>query len=346
MSRLKRSISLIVFSIVLFFVWLYSHVFVLVNCQSIQNNIKISVVVPIYKVEKYIRECLDSIKNQTLKDIEIICIDDGTPDKSGQIADEYAQEDSRFIVIHQENHGLPAARNRGIEKATGEYIMFVDSDDSINSEACEICYNKATEHNADILLFNTKEQIIDHPIFNNIKAVVWSGIYKTSFLKENKILFNERVKAYGEDQSFNMICNAVANKIVCISNKLYNYRTNNLSSLTHAPLHYQDNHIDNIKFVYEYFKEHEIFEKHEDAASGLLKLLCDMNYWKNNPNISRKFINAIGPEILTDKNISKLDKSCQRYINRFFARSKSLVSEISNNNSLLQNQTTTPNQVF
>ena len=256
-----------------------------------------------------------NLKNQSLEDIEIICIDDGTPDKSGQIADEYAQQDSRFTVIHQDNHGLPAARNRGIEKASGEYIMFVDSDDSINSQACEICYNKSKEHNADILIYNTKEQIIDHPVFDNIKAVVWSGIYKTSFLRENKILFNERVKAYGEDQSFNMICNSVANKIVCIPDKLYNYRTNNLSSLTHAPLDYYENHIDNIKFVYEYFKSNNIFEKHEEAAPGLLKLLCDMNYWKNNPNVSRKFVNSIGPEILVQKNISKLDKSYQRYIN-------------------------------
>ena len=346
MESSKKNIFLILFSVILFITCLGVCILNLNNKNS-RNNIKVSVIVPIYKVEKYIRECLDSIKNQTLKDIEVICIDDGTPDKSGQIADEYAQEDSRFIVIHQENHGISYTRNRGIEKATGEYIMFVDSDDSIDLNACEICYNKSKEYNTDILIHSAdKEEIINQPVFNIIKEVVWSGVYKTSFLKENKILFNERVKAYGEDQSFNMICNAVANKIVCISNKLYNYRTNNLSSLTHAPLHYQDNHIDNIKFVYEYFKEHEIFEKHEDAASGLLKLLCDMNYWKNNPNISRKFINAIGPEILTDKNISKLDKSCQRYINRFFARSKSLVSEIPNNNSLLQNQTTTPNQVF
>ena len=315
MESSKKNIFLILFSVILFITCLGVCILNLNNKNS-RNNIKVSVVVPIYKVEKYIRECLDSIKNQTLKDIEVICIDDGTPDKSGQIADEYAQKDSRFIVIHQENHGLPAARNRGIEKATGEYIMFVDSDDSIDLNACEICYNKSKEYNTDILIHSAdKEEIINQPVFNIIKEVVWSGVYKTSFLKENKILFNERVKAYGEDQAFNMICNAMCNRIVCITDKLYNYRTDNTDSLTHRALDYHESHADNIKFIYEYYKKHGIFEKYEEAAPGLLKLMCNLNYWKDNPEICKIFINSVGQEILTPDNISKLDSIYQEHIN-------------------------------
>ena len=95
----------------------------------VQNKInyvpKVSVIIPVYNVEKYLRECLDSVINQTLKDIEIICVDDGSTDSSGKILDEYAQKDKRIKVIHQENQGLGAAHNVGIDLAKGEYIGFV-----------------------------------------------------------------------------------------------------------------------------------------------------------------------------------------------------------------------------
>ena len=89
----------------------------------------ISIVVPIYKVEKYLRRCIESLINQDYPDIEIILVDDGSPDNCGTICDEYAQKDARIIVIHQQNGGLSAARNTGIDVARGEYLMFVDSDD-------------------------------------------------------------------------------------------------------------------------------------------------------------------------------------------------------------------------
>ena len=90
---------------------------------------KVSIIVPIYRVEKYLSQCVDSLLCQTLEEIEIILVDDGSPDNCGRIADEYARQDSRVKVIHQENAGLSAARNTGIRAATGEYIGFVDSDD-------------------------------------------------------------------------------------------------------------------------------------------------------------------------------------------------------------------------
>lgn len=107
------------------------------------NDIKISVVVPVYNVEKYIGQCLDSILGQTLKDIEIICINDGSKDNTLEILKDYAQKDSRIILIDKENEGLSKARNQGTEIASGEYISFIDSDDWIDENYLEALYNAA-----------------------------------------------------------------------------------------------------------------------------------------------------------------------------------------------------------
>ena len=110
----------------------------------------ISVIVPVYKVEEYLRQCVDSIINQTYQDLDIILIDDGSPDKCGEICDEYAKKDDRIKVFHTENRGISAARNLGIDVARGEYIGFVDSDDWIEPDMYEILFRKAKENNADM----------------------------------------------------------------------------------------------------------------------------------------------------------------------------------------------------
>ena len=104
---------------------------------------KVSVIVPVYNVEDYIRECLDSLINQTLTDIEIILVDDGSKDLSGTICDEYAKKDCRIKVIHKENGGQSSARNAGLKVSTGEYILFVDSDDYIVENTLETLLNEA-----------------------------------------------------------------------------------------------------------------------------------------------------------------------------------------------------------
>lgn len=114
---------------------------------------KVSVIVPIYNVEAYLPRCLDSLRCQTLSDIEIILVDDGSPDRCGEIADRYAQEDSRFRVIHQANAGIAAARNRGIELAQAPYLMFVDSDDWVEPDFCLIPYEKVRKNEADMIIF-------------------------------------------------------------------------------------------------------------------------------------------------------------------------------------------------
>ena len=114
---------------------------------------KVSVVVPIYNVEAYLPRCLNSLRRQTLSDIEIILVDDGSPDRCGEIADRYARGDGRFLVIHQANAGLSAARNRGIELASAPYLMFVDSDDWVEPDFCRIPFEAAKEHGADMVMF-------------------------------------------------------------------------------------------------------------------------------------------------------------------------------------------------
>ena len=114
-------------------------------------TIKVSVIVPVYNVEKYLRQCLDSLVNQTLKDIEIICINDGTKDNSVEIINEYVKKCPNIILINQENQGLGMARNNAMKHAKGDYIAFVDSDDWVDTDMYEVLYNKAIETDADIV---------------------------------------------------------------------------------------------------------------------------------------------------------------------------------------------------
>lgn len=114
---------------------------------------KISIIIPMYNVERYLRRCLDSVLNQTFSDWTAICVDDGSPDKSGAIASEYAKRDKRFIVVHKKNGGLSDARNYGMKYADGEYIMYLDSDDFIHPQTMEIAYSLAQKNKSDIVSF-------------------------------------------------------------------------------------------------------------------------------------------------------------------------------------------------
>ena len=122
---------------------------------------KVSVIIPVYKAEPYLRDCLDSVVNQTLKEIEIICVDDGSPDNSAAIAAEYQQRYDNIKLIRQENGGPSKARNAGLDAAAGEYICFLDSDDTLEVRALEKLHGIAADRELDILHFNTK------PVFLN-----------------------------------------------------------------------------------------------------------------------------------------------------------------------------------
>lgn len=161
---------------------------------------QISVIVPIYNVAPYLRKCLDSLRNQTMREIEVICIDDGSTDGSGEIAEEYVT-DSRFRVIHTVNFGLSAARNRGINEAKAEWLMFVDSDDWVDEDFCRIPYETAIESGADMVIFGRdlikkgriRKNILDndspmglvdeHTAHEYGFIVVWNKLYKKSLFE-------------------------------------------------------------------------------------------------------------------------------------------------------------------
>lgn len=171
---------------------------------------KISIIVPVYNVEQYLERCLDSLINQTLDDIEIICINDGSTDNSLQILENFKQKDNRIKIITQENAGLSQTRNNGIKIATGEYIGFVDSDDWVSLDFYENLYNAATKYNCDFATTNiTKVKGERHKkflTFSNVQIAsdyldklvlfkcpdfnyVWNKIYKTSELKKYNLEF-------------------------------------------------------------------------------------------------------------------------------------------------------------
>lgn len=141
----------------------------------------LSIIVPIYNVEKYLERCIDSIINQTYKNLEIILVDDGSKDASGIIADTYASKDDRIKVIHKENGGLSDARNHGLDQARGNYIIFIDSDDFIDSSMCEILFTTAEKYSSDIVscnyyIFRAENHISVHPMSIQEDEKVFSGI--------------------------------------------------------------------------------------------------------------------------------------------------------------------------
>lgn len=136
----------------------------------------ISVIVPVYKVERYIHQCIVSILNQTYQDLEILLIDDGSPDKCGEICKEYAKKDSRIKVFHTENHGLSAARNVGLQIAKGEYIGFVDSDDWIEPDMFEILLRRLEETGADISVCEIwREDVEERHPGKSVRNAVYTG---------------------------------------------------------------------------------------------------------------------------------------------------------------------------
>ena len=208
---------------------------------------KISIIVPVYKVEKYIEQCIDSILNQTFKDFELILVDDGSPDKCPEICDKYALKDERIKVIHKSNGGLSSARNAGIDIATGDYIGFVDSDDFVHHKMYETLYNYALEYNADISICNyikfTSEdkpkdisninKLINIQEYSNIQAL--SQLYSENLglfwgpcqklYKRN--LFNNIRFENGRVYEDRLICHRLlyeADKIIYIPQDFYYYR--------------------------------------------------------------------------------------------------------------------------
>lgn len=243
---------------------------------------KISIIIPIYKVEKYLRFCLDSLCVQTLNDIEIICINDGSPDTCGEILKEYAKKDKRFHIINQENSGSGPARNNGIYHARGEFIGFVDPDDWVSPDYFEILYDRATICGADISAtanvikvnkyqrkksvgFRRSEIIVSAKKRKNLiyrSGTTCNKVFKKKLVDKYNIRFAD-TKSTGQDNPFNIIALATANKIATTTMGTYFYRIRSESATNSRSL-----------------KDIGIVEIYIDIFSQIKKLNLGGNYFK------------------------------------------------------------------
>lgn len=215
--------------------------------SEIKTNSKISIIIPVYNVEKYLRQCLDSIINQTYKNLEIIIVDDWSTDDSGKICDEYAKKDKRIKSIHQKNGGLSAARNTGLKIATWEYIWYIDSDDYIELDMYAKLYNLICNTKSELAICNryvgksdggwTKNtNFPDQEIINPNEALqyfynsmyVWNKLYKRKIIKDLNF-----VETRAQDTVYNFTIFQKIKKIACL-NECKNYYRYNPSSIVHT----------------------------------------------------------------------------------------------------------------
>ena len=221
-----------------------------------EKNVLITIVVPIYNVEKYLDRCVNSLVNQSYKNLQIILVDDGSPDKCPKMCDNWAKKDSRIEVIHKLNSGLGFSRNEGLKKAKGKYVCFVDSDDYIHETTIMELYLKIEESKADVCYYGCVD-VIDgvesskkppkkllyignevqkefaanlignmpndsEPLFSGLSACY--AFYNTKFIKDNYIKFHsEREQFISEDMIFNLSVCLFANRIVILPKSLYYY---------------------------------------------------------------------------------------------------------------------------
>ncbi|MCQ2471694.1 MAG: glycosyltransferase [Clostridia bacterium] len=208
---------------------------------------EISIIIPVYKVEKYLCRCVDSILNQSYSDYEIILVDDGSPDRCPEICDEYAKKDSRIKVIHQKNSGVSAARNKGIEASSGRYLWFIDSDDYIIDNAFDVICQfikmdfdvlstgkvPNVEYASEIGSINQKKYVLlnsdkEKELFlskihgKNLLPYSWEKIFKASLIKDNNLKFDTALN-YGEDSVFNYEALFLSDKIIFSEEIIYVY---------------------------------------------------------------------------------------------------------------------------
>lgn len=234
-----------------------------------KNKIKVSVIVPVYNVENYLRRCIESLLNQTIKDIEVIAINDGSTDSSLDILKEYSNKDNRIKIIDKENNGVSKARNNGISMAIGEHIMFVDSDDWIDTNMIEKMYNLSLENECDVVMCSyvreygneSKIKVFDFPNlviydekdvkFNIFRKLVGpigeetskpehldslvmacTKLYRTDLIIKNNLKFTDTELVGTEDCLFNVNVFKEVKKAIFLNEPLYHYWKGNKNSLT------------------------------------------------------------------------------------------------------------------
>ncbi len=208
---------------------------------------KISVIIPVYNGAKYLPDCLESLKKQTMKDWVAICVDDGSTDETPRLLDEYAKKDKRFVVVHKKNAGVSAARNDGIKLAKTEYIHFMDADDILDNNYYEemlkvaddadmVCsgFVSNSKHSSNLTY---KKQHLPDTLFGKlfwsqalIKSFVWRYLYKTDFIKKHKLKFDTSLISQ-EDAIFVLQSFVLANKLIIVPNVNYHYIFHDTSAL-------------------------------------------------------------------------------------------------------------------
>lgn len=304
--------------------------------KILMDNIKISVVIPVYNVEKYLSECIDSLINQTLKEVEIICVDDGSTDNSPQILDEYAKKDTRIKVFHQENKGVSVARNDGIKKVQGEYLTFVDSDDWLELNALEVLYNTAKKRKSDVLLFSFYSYYPNKLEKNNrlvpLKNIIkdsnttflesykyildtpmgtWAKLYKTNLIQDNEIKFPPNIQC-SEDRPFYIQSCINAKNISVLDEPFYYYRRDISQSLTQG----------NSNSVSDSYKANQIIKQMIYKLEDKKKIFCsflkdyiqnilwawDISKLKSNASENIKYLKLLKKECKEFKNYEDFPK--------------------------------------
>lgn len=256
-----------------------------------QEKALISIIIPVYKVEKYLEKCIQSVINQTYENLQIILVDDGSPDNCGKICDEYAKKDHRIEVIHKSNGGLSDARNKGLEIAKGEYIGFVDSDDYIESDMYEVLYNLLKQYNVDVSICNfytvsqgkiaiknadngikeynrieiLKEILLD----NNIQSYAWNKLYKKELFNEIKYPVGKKYEDIGTTFYLLEKCN----KVVVTGKPEYYYINRQDSIVNNVTESTITDYIELIIQRYDYIEENikELSSYNKDYLKRILK---------------------------------------------------------------------------
>lgn len=243
--------------------------------SDFMENPKISVIVPVYNAEKYLYRCVDSILAQTFEDFELLLIDDGSKDRSGEICDEYAQKDERVKVWHKENGGVSSARNVGLENARGEWVTFSDSDDWLEPNAFAYYDEMTRRYSFDYLncgyYLNDEPELFDEEgifcvrdfLCKNECDKLWYGLYSMSIVEKYKIRFNENI-TLAEDKLFNYQFLKSCRQVYCARAAFYHYSFGNTESLSfkgfdvdnfllcHILVYQELNHIDHRKAMSEF----------------------------------------------------------------------------------------------
>ncbi len=259
------------------------------------NKVLVSILVPVYNTSKYLHQCMTSLINQSLTNIEFICINDGSTDNSLDILKEYAKNDSRIVIIDKENTGYGHSMNKGLLKAKGKYIGIVESDDFVEDIMFESLYNTAKKEKVDVVKSNfykyknfkgeecIKEEILReceynrvfNPIQNQnifqVQGCIWSAIYNRDFLLNNNIYFNETPGASFQDISFNIKVWSTAKKVILLKDAYLKYRVDNQNSSVKSP--------SKIFCVYDEFEEvYKFLNNKEEIKSKIKDSLLKLKY--------------------------------------------------------------------